>query len=68
MSETIDGRPFLAQALLQKSAFKVREIGFKQPSISADVAGMGAQTGDFLVGHGASVWIKEIYRERKRYE
>src|SRR4051794_1598167 len=25
------------------------------------------QTGDFLVGHGASVWIKEIYsREQKR--
>jgi hypothetical protein len=67
MSQALDSRPFLAQAPFQKSAFKVWEIGLKQPPISADVVVVGAQTGEFLVGHGASVWMKEIYsREQKR--
>jgi hypothetical protein len=61
MSQALDGRPFLTQAAFLKLTLKVREFGFKQPSISADVAVMGAQTGEFLVGHGASVWIKKIY-------
>jgi hypothetical protein len=60
MSQVLNGRPFLAQALFQIPALEVWEIGFKQPSISTDVAVMGAQTGDFLVGHGASIWIKEF--------
>jgi hypothetical protein len=55
MSQALDSRPFLAQAPFQKSALKVCEIGFKQPPISTDVVAMGAQTGEFLVGHGASV-------------
>jgi hypothetical protein len=27
---------------------------------------MGAQTGDLLVGHGGSVWIKEIYSKEQK--
>ena len=53
--DALDSRAFLAQAPFQKSALKVWEIGFKQPLISTDVVAMGAQTGEFLVGHGASV-------------
>jgi hypothetical protein len=59
MSQALDGRPF--QAPFQKSALKVWEIGFEQASVSADVTVMGPQAGEFLVGHGASVWMKEIY-------
>jgi hypothetical protein len=55
MSQAFDSQRFLVQALFDKPALKLREIGFKQPSISADVVVVGAQTGELLVGHGASV-------------
>jgi hypothetical protein len=55
ISQALDSRPFLPQAPFQKSALKVGDIGLKQASVSADVVVVGAQTGEFLVGHGASV-------------
>jgi hypothetical protein len=66
MNQALDSQPFLVQAPFDKPAHKLWKTGLKQPSISADVVVMGAQTGDLLVGHGASVWMKKIYSRDKK--
>jgi hypothetical protein len=55
MSQALDSRHFLVQAPFDKPALKLGKISLKQLSISDDVVVMGAQTGEHLVGHGASV-------------
>ena len=55
IGQAFHSRPFLVQAPFDKPALKLRKIGLKQPSISADIVVVGAQTRELLVGHGACV-------------